>query len=252
MIAAPKVLVGRPWDGIIPEAELAIYRQTGWGTPTGLGKRPALLIIDVQYRSMGYEPMPIEEAIVTLPTSCGEHGWHAVPHIAKLVTAFRSLGAPIIYPHVAPKGPHNRGQFELKVPGVMSIPMHGYDFVAEVAPVNTDILIPKFQASAFHGTPLASHLIGLEIDTVIVTGCTTSGCVRATVIDACALNFKVVVPEDAVYDRSQTSHAVNLFDMASKYADVMPTDQLVAALGKISPQCRQAPPPQYRPLDDRE
>jgi nicotinamidase-related amidase len=68
------------------------------------------------------------------------------------------------------------------------------------------------------------------VDTVIVTGCTTSGCVRATVIDACALNFKVVVPEDAVYDRSQTSHAVNLFDMASKYADVMPTENLVRAL----------------------
>jgi len=80
-------------------------------------------------------------------------------------------------------------------------------------------------STAFH-----RHLIGLGVDTVIVTGCTTSGCVRATVIDACALNFKVVVPEDAVYDRSQTSHAVNLFDMASKYADVMPTENLVCAL----------------------
>jgi len=64
----------------------------------------------------------------------------------------------------------------------------------------------------------------------MVTGCTTSGCVRATVVDACALNFKVVVPQDAVYDRSQTSHAVNLFDMASTYADVMPTEELVQRL----------------------
>jgi maleamate amidohydrolase len=221
---------GRPWDGVIPEEEQAIYRKTGWGTPTGLGKRPALLVIDVQYRSMGDAPMPIEEAITTLPTSCGEYGWRAVPHIAVLLATFRDMGAPILYPYVAPKGPQNRGQFELKVPGVMGIPKHGYDFVAEVAPAQADILIPKFQASAFHGTPLTSHLIGLGVDTVIVTGCTTSGCVRATVIDACALNFKVVVPEDAVYDRSQTSHAVNLFDMASKYADVMPTVNLVHAL----------------------
>lgn len=221
---------GRPWDGVIPEAEQAIYRKTGWGTPTGLGKRPALLVIDVQYRSMGDQPMPIEQAITTLPTSCGEYGWRAVPHIAKLLATFRNMGAPVLYPYVAPKGPQNRGQFELKVPGVMGIPKHGYDFVAEVAPAQADILIPKFQASAFHGTPLTSHLIGLGVDTVIVTGCTTSGCVRATVIDACALNFKVVVPEDAVYDRSQTSHAVNLFDMASKYADVMPTEDLVRAL----------------------
>ena len=223
---------GRPWDGVIPEEEQAIYRKTGWGTPTGLGKRPALLVIDVQYRSMGDRPMPIEEAIATLPTSCGEYGWRAVPYIADLLAAFRDMGAPILYPYVAPKGPQNRGQFELKVPGVMGIPKHGYDFVAEVAPVQSDILIPKFQASAFHGTPLTSHLIGMGIDTVIVTGCTTSGCVRATVIYACALNFKVVVPEEAVYDRSQTSHAVNLFDMASKYADVMPTDTLVRELRK--------------------
>ncbi|MET3918881.1 maleamate amidohydrolase [Variovorax sp. OAS795] len=221
---------GRPWDGVIPEEEQAIYRKTGWGTPTGLGKRPALLVIDVQYRSMGDTPMPIDEAITTLPTSCGEYGWRAVPHIAKLLATFRDMGAPILYPYVAPKGPQNRGQFELKVPGVMGIPKHGYDFVAEVAPTQADILIPKFQASAFHGTPLTSHLIGLGVDTVIVTGCTTSGCVRATVIDACALNFRVVVPEDAVYDRSQTSHAVNLFDMASKYADVMPTENLLHAL----------------------
>lgn len=224
---------GRPWDGVIPEDEQAIYRKTGWGTPTGLGKRPALLIIDVQYRSMGDTPLPIEEAIESLPTSCGEYGWRAVPYIAQLVEVFRFIGAPILYPHVAPKGPHNRGQFERKVPGVMDIPQHGYDFVAEVAPAPADILIPKYQASAFHGTPLTSHLVGLGVDTVIVTGCTTSGCIRATAVDACALNFKVVVPEDAVYDRSQTSHAVNLFDMASKYADVMPTEQLIGALRRV-------------------
>jgi maleamate amidohydrolase len=113
---------------------------------------------------------------------------------------------------------------------VMNVPRRGYDFVAEVAPRSEEITIPKFQASAFHGTALISYLVGLGVDTVVVTGCTTSGCVRATVVDACALNFKVVVPEDAVYDRSQTSHAVNLFDMSSKYADVLTTDELTEQL----------------------
>jgi nicotinamidase-related amidase len=220
----------RPWDGIIPEEEQAIYRQAGWGMPSGLGRRPALLVIDVQYRSMGDTPMPILQAIEHMPTSCGEYGWRAVPHIARLLEVFRELRAPVLYPYVAPKGEHDRGQFETKVPGVMNIPRHGYDFVAEVRPRPEDITIPKFQASAFHGTPLTSHLIGLGVDTLVVTGCTTSGCVRATVVDACALNFKAVVPQDAVYDRSQTSHAVNLFDMACKYADVMPTDELVERL----------------------
>ncbi|CAM3936809.1 isochorismatase family protein [Bordetella muralis] len=220
----------RPWDGVIPDEELNIYRTAGWGAQTGIGQRPALLVIDVQYRSMGYEPMPIEQAIKSMPTSCGEHGWRAVPHIAQLLAEFRRIGAPVLYPHVAPKRSHDRGQFEAKVPGVMNVSAPDYDFVKEVSPQEGDIQIPKHQASAFHGTALASYLVGLGVDTVVVTGCTTSGCVRATVVDACALNYKVVVPQDAVYDRSQISHAVNLFDMASKYADVMPTVDLVSLL----------------------
>ncbi|HTK01344.1 MAG TPA: isochorismatase family protein [Bordetella sp.] len=224
----------RPWDGIIPENELEIYRKAGWGAPTGIGRRPALLVIDVQYRSMCYEPMPIEQAIEAMSTSCGEYGWRAVPHIARLLAAFRKIGAPVLYPHVAPKLSHDRGQFEAKVPGVMDVAAPDYGFVKDVAPREGDILIPKRQASAFHGTSLASYLVGLQVDTVVVTGCTTSGCVRATVVDACALNYKVVVPQDAVYDRSQVSHAVNLFDMASKYADVMPAAELAERLQALS------------------
>lgn len=220
----------RPWDGIIPEGEQATYELAGWGKPTGIGHRPALLIIDVQYRTFGERPLPIQEAVRQLPTSCGEYGWRAVPHIAKLLATFREIGAPVLYPHVAMKGKKDKGQFETKVPGVMTVPPRGYEFVAEVAPGPDDILIPKWHASAFHGTGLTSYLIGLGVDTVVLTGCTTSGCVRATAVDACQLNYKVVVPENAVYDRSPTSHAVNLFDMASKYADVLPADELIAQL----------------------
>lgn len=220
----------RPWDGIIPAEEQAIYRQGGWGMPGGIGARPALLIIDVQYRTMGERPLPIQEAVRQMPTSCGEYGWRAVPNIAKLLAVFREIGAPVLYPHVAVKGRQDRGQFETKVPGVMNVPLKAYEFVAEVAPGRDDILVAKAHASAFHGTGLLSYLVGLGVDTVVLTGCTTSGCVRASAVDACQLNYKVVVPEDAVYDRSQTSHAVNLFDMASKYADVLTTEELAARL----------------------
>lgn len=225
----------RPWDDIIPASERDLYRQAGFGTPTGLGQRPALLVIDVQYRTVGRQPMPIEEAIAQYPTSCGELGWAAIPHIAQLVEQFRRLNLPILYPHVAPKASHDRGQFGDKVPGVMEIPSEAYEFVREIAPRAGDICIPKFHASAFFGTALASYLVSLKADSVVVTGCTTSGCVRGTVVDACSMNYKVVVPQDAVYDRSPTSHKVNLFDMASKYADVLPTAELVQQLRERKP-----------------
>lgn len=220
----------RPWDGIIPEEELAIYKKAGFGGSSGLGKRPALLIIDMQYRSMGESPKPILQAMDEYGPSCGEHGWRAVPNVVKLIAAFRERGFPVMYPYVAPKTQHHVGSFTAKIPGLMSVPQRGYEFVKDIAPLPTDLLLPKNQASAFFGTPLITHLIQNRCDSVVVVGCTTSGCVRGTAVDANGFNFKVVVPEDAVYDRSQVSHAVNLFDMAHKYADVAPTADVLAML----------------------
>lgn len=223
----------KPWDNIISEDEQRAYRAAGFGRPSGLGVRPALLIIDVQYRTVGTTPQPFWEAIKEFPTSCGETGWHAVANIQKLLAVFRKKNWPVLYPHVAPKRAAEGGRLAEKVPAIMNIPAHGYDFVKEVAPREGDVLLPKKHPSAFFGTALASHLIDLQADTLIVTGCTTSGCVRGSVVDAFSLNFKVMVPQDAVYDRSQVSHAVNLFDMSEKYADVGSTESVIASLQKI-------------------
>jgi maleamate amidohydrolase len=224
-----------PWSDVIPSEELAIYRAAGFGNSSTPGIRPALLVIDFQYRSIGERPMPILESIRNeYATSCGEYGWRAVPYAARLIAAFRAAGCPVIYPHVAPKGMHDGGRFADKAPGVMSIPLRGYEFVKEVAPIAGDILIPKYHASAFFGTALASHLIDLGADSVFIAGCTTSGCVRASAVDASSYGFRVVVPQECVFDRSQISHAVNLFDMASKYAEVLP---LNAAL-ELLPQAK--------------
>ena len=222
-----------PWDGIIPDDEQKAYRAAGFGRRSGLGRRPALLVIDVQYRTIGTRPLPFWESIREFPTSCGETGWRAVAQIARLLALFRARDWPVLYPHVAPKEGFDSGRLAEKVPALMSIPRAGYDFVAEVAPQGRDVLLPKKHPSAFFGTPLASYLIDLGADTVVVTGCTTSGCVRGSVVDAFAYNFKVTVPSDAVYDRSATSHAVNLFDMAEKYADVMTTDACLEALAAL-------------------
>lgn len=223
----------RPWDAYIPEDEKRAYRAAGFGRPTGLGQRPALLIIDVQYRTVGTKPMPFWEAIKEFPTSCGDVGWAAVANIARLVALFREKNWPILYPYVSPKQSFDKGRLSDKVPAIMGVSEKGYEFVAEIAPREGDILVPKKHPSAFFGTPLASYLINAAADTVVVTGCSTSGCVRGTAVDAFAYNFRVLAPEDAVFDRSRVSHAVNLFDMAEKYADVMPTDAALAALRAV-------------------
>ena len=219
-----------PWSDIISEDEQKAYRAAGFGRKTGLGQRPALMIIDVQYRTVGTKSAPFWESIKEFPTSCGEVGWKAVANIAKLLAAFREKNWPVLYPHVSPKQAFDKGRLSDKVPTIMGIAANGYDFVAEVAPREGDILVPKKHPSAFFGTPLASYLVEQGADTVVVTGCTTSGCVRGSVVDAFAYNFRVAVPHDAVYDRSATSHAVNLFDMASKYADVASTAEVLEIL----------------------
>jgi maleamate amidohydrolase len=213
------------WAALIPESDWQVYRAAGFGESAGLGRRPALLVIDVQYRSMGFAPRPILEAIEEFPTSCGDVGWRAVPHIAALIESFRRKAAPVIYPCVARKDAHAAGGFAAKVPGILSIPDAGYDFVREIAPRPGDLVIAKAHASAFFGTALASHLVRLGVDSLVLAGCTTSGCVRATAVDACSLNYPVVVAEESVYDRGELSHAVSLFDMANKYADVVPMSE---------------------------
>ena len=221
------------WDEVIPEEERRAYAAAGFGRPSGIGSRPALLIIDVQYRTIGTEPKPFWESIKEFPTSCGDVGWKAVEHIARLLKLFRDNDWLVIYPYVAPKEAFDQGRLADKVPALMGVAAKGYEFVPDVRPRAADILLPKRHPSAFFGTPLTSYLIDRSIDTLVVTGCTTSGCVRGSVVDAFAHNYRVLVPHDAVYDRSHTSHLVNLFDMASKYADVRSTDEAVQLLETI-------------------
>ena len=216
-----------PWEGIVAQDEIDAYEAAGFGRPQGMGKRPALLIIDVQYRTVGTRREPFWDAIKEFKTACGDVGWQAVDHIAPLLALFREKKLPVLYPYVAPKESFDLGRLAEKVPALMTVAAKGYEFVPEVAPVEGDVLLPKKHPSAFFGTPLVSYLIDLGVDSLIVTGCTTSGCVRGSVVDAFAYNFRVTVPIECVYDRSRTSHAVNLFDMKAKYADVKPVAEVM-------------------------
>jgi maleamate amidohydrolase len=218
-----------PWADIITADDEQRYERAGFGRPSGWGTRPALLIIDMQYRSVASSPKPFYEALEEYTTACGDVGWAAMEQVVRLLAAFRAARRPILYPHVAPKLAEDRGgTLGAKVPGIMDVPDRGYQFPEQIAPQPGDLLLPKKHPSAFFGTPLASYLIGLDVDTLVVTGATTSGCVRGTVVDGFSYNFKCIVPADAVYDRSPTVHQVNLFDIGQKYGDVLTTDEVLA------------------------
>jgi maleamate amidohydrolase len=216
------------WRSRIPAEDWDVYARAGFGRSSGLGERPALLVIDVQYRTLGDEPLPLLESIERYSrTSCGEAGWRAVERIAGVLEAARAAGVPVIYPYVAPKRAIDAGRTGQRIPSLMEVPEHGYEFPPAAAPEPDDLLVPKRHPSAFFGTPLISYLIDLRVDTLLITGCTTSGCVRATATDATAYNLRCAVLEDAVYDRSRTSHDASLFDLQAKYADVIASDAAV-------------------------
>lgn len=227
--------MAREWEQFIPESDRDIYALAGFRERVGFGAKPAVLVIDVQYRTTGDRPVPIREAIETMyPTACGERAWEAVSQIRRVLDAARAVGAPVLYPHVAPKKQVDAGRFGDKHHSIAAIPEKGYEFVAEVAPQPGDVLIPKRHASGFFGTALASYLIDFGVDTVIVTGCTTSGCVRASVADSFSYNFRTIVVADGCYDRLESSHAVSLYDMDAKYADVVMADEAVAYLEHLA------------------
>ncbi len=222
---------------MIPDFDWETYRLAQFGAPAGMGRRPAILVIDVQYRTVGDAPAPLRDSIERYyKTSCGQAGWDAVASIEPLLAGAREAGIPVVYPHVAPKGSHDAGRTGTKIPSLMDVAAPGYGFVSEIAPQDGDLLIPKRHPSAFFGTALVSHLIDLDVDSVILTGCTTSGCVRATAVDAFAYNFHCAIVEECVYDRSELVHAVNLFDLQSKYADVVSAAHVLDYLGTLVPE----------------
>jgi maleamate amidohydrolase len=216
----------RPWDGLIGQDELEIYRRAGYGRPPKEGRRPVVLIVDVEYNFTGDKQEPILKSITKFRNSCGEAAWDSIPKIARLLRVARSRRIPVVYTH-GHEGVPGATRFEAR---------SGTKIVRAVAPRRGDIVYRKEAASAFFGTPLVHRLIGLGVDTVVVAGCTTSGCVRATVVDAHFYQFRVVVVEECVFDRAPTPHRLNLFDMAQKYASVRSLAEVEAWLRRLPVQ----------------
>ncbi len=223
------------WNKFLTERDKAVFAQAGYANAGGFGKRPALLVIDVSYGFCDEKPLPILESIKRWRNSCGEDAWTAMPYLRSLIETARGKGLPVIYTtgnsrddkwdHGGWLWKNARATEDAVVKPATNV---GDDeIVAEIAPGPQDLMVYKQKPSGFFGTNLTSYLTLLGCDSVIVTGTTTSGCVRATVIDAFSLNYRVIVAEEACFDRSQASHAINLCDMNAKYADVVKTQAVL-------------------------
>lgn len=253
--------MARVWDQFLtPRDHAHIAARPRHATP--LGPHPALLSIDNYRNVLGFEPEPLLEAIKTWPSSCGTEGWEAVERSRGLLSFFRQRNYPVIHAtqfkeedtgipgwnfyrspggwdtqkgdrgwnamrrraadadkRIAALSPEERERYKDR-----------YQIVEQLAPIPGETVIEKAAPSAFWNTPLATHLAVMEVDTLVVIGESTSGCVRASVVDAASHRLPVIVAEDCVYDRHEAAHAINLFDMHRKYADVLTLDDIYAYL----------------------
>jgi len=222
------------WDDILTPTDREVIRGGAYGKPRGLGDHPALVIIDPQYNYAGADK-PILEQIAEWPSGVGESAWRAIERLKLLINAFREKNRPIIYTRQVQQNIAFDG-FAAKAVRSSSQYLEGTkgtSIVDDIAPQERDLIIEKSYASAFYGTPLLSVVIKLKVDSLIVAGGTTSGCVRATCVDAISRNFDVAVVEDCVYDRISVSHKAALLDLWIKYCDVISYQEVVQYINAL-------------------
>jgi maleamate amidohydrolase len=216
------------WKDVISPEILEVY--SCYQRKTFVGPRPALLAIDLYEVVYRGGPQPPHTLAKTHPNSCGEYAHAAIAPTKRLFDAARAADLPVFY-STGDTRTESRPNFVTATKRIRP-PSDPSDYVIrpEFKPQPGDVVITKQRASAFYGTPLLAHLTQLGIQTLIVCGESTSGCVRASAVDAYSNGFHVVVVEECCFDRSLLSHKVNLFDMHHKYTDVMHVDEIIAHL----------------------
>jgi len=237
-------MAARPWDAFLTDQDKAAIA----GRPTirfGFGERPALLMIDFYRWVFGDRPQPLLEASQDWPSSCGLAGWGAIPYAQQLLAAARAARIPVIYSTdanidetaIVGWSKSQRAAAQAPATGAMAERRKRMSHIIdEVAPLPGELVIAKASPSVFWMTPLLGQLTARKIDTLIVAGESTSGCVRSAVVDGCTNRFNMIVAEECVFDRHQASHAINLFDMHQKYADVLPLIEILAYLSGYGKQ----------------
>jgi maleamate amidohydrolase len=196
------------------------YRGRGIGERVGYGTSPAIVVVDMS------------RAFTDPSYRVGAEATPAVEAIARLLEAARGRGGvPVFFTTMAYEGDGlDAGMWGRKVPALLDL--HVDDPAAmqideRIAPAENELVFNKKFASAFFGTPLASLLAARGVDTVLLAGCSTSGCVRATAVDAVSYGYRLIVPEECVADRAPGPHEANLFDIQAKYGDVVGLDEVL-------------------------
>ena len=230
----------RIWDKYLTDQDKA-HVAMGENKQVGFGESPALLLIDLYRGVFGDRPQSILEATKEWPASCGMAAWDAIPALQTVLKAARDAGIPVI--HATGRDDDGLAGWSTgrqiygntdRSPEALERRNRKHDIIEEVSPVDGEPVIRKASPSDFWGTPLVGHLTAHNVDTIIAVGETTSGCVRASVLDGCTNRFRMLVVEAAVFDRHEAAHAINLFDMNQKYADVLPLADVLEYLGEVS------------------
>ncbi len=196
----------------------AIYRHQGLGGTSGIGRKCALILVD------------FVNGFVDVDQLGGPHIQAAADQTVALLAYFRAQGLPIVHTRVVfSSDGADVNIFALRVPPLQKLTeeANASQIVSQLEPLGGEWVIRKQSASAFFETGLAGWLLQRGVDTAVITGCTTSGCVRASVVDAMQHNLRTLVISDCVGDRALEPHAANLFDMQQKYADVMTRDEFI-------------------------
>jgi len=209
------------WDDLLTERDRQVIEKAGYDEAgasswdsRGLGTDPLVLVIDVQRLVVG-EDEPILDAIEEYRTAMGEVAWDAIEEIEPFLEFAREHGLPVAYTRVVPTSYDDPDHEDL-------------DIVEPVAPEPGETVIDKSYASAFYGTDLLSQLVRGGHDSVIIVGNSTSGCVRATSIDAQQNGFDVILPQECLFDRIEASHKIALLDLWMKYAEVLEREEIEA------------------------
>lgn len=222
----------RCWKDVVPADILQLYSH--YSRDVFVGPKPALLAIDLYELAYQGGPQTVAEVSKTYPSSCGEYAWNAIEPTKRLFAAARTAGLPVFYSTADTRPDNGNNAVRATKRRSASTDPAVYSIRPEFQPQPADVVIPKMRASAFFGTPLIAQLTQLGVQTVIICGESTSGCVRATAVEAYSYGLHVVLVEECCFDRNILAHKFNLFDLHHKYADVLDVDSVVSHLETLS------------------